>query len=119
MCCSMVWKLDRAGTPVGVAAFPSRGLTLDDEDVTGRNSNEVEVNAGSPSFLLTAGGMPATYAIDPRFAGSPVGDQDQQLGVALPSSFMPASGDQHARHGWRDHLAGRPACAQALFSLSH
>src|SRR5213076_2839689 len=35
--------------------------TLDNPDVTGRNANTDELNAGSPSYLLTAGGSPAPF----------------------------------------------------------
>lgn len=66
--------------------------TLDNVDITGRNSSTGEMNAGSPSYLLTAGGMPAPHAIDPYFFVIKVAGQDQQRGVALPSSFMPTSG---------------------------
>ncbi|MCC6287940.1 MAG: hypothetical protein IT249_08645 [Chitinophagaceae bacterium] len=63
--------------------------SLYEEDVTGRNCNNMEIYAGSPSYLITAGGEPATWAIDPTFLGIAIGDQDQQLGVAMPTSFMP------------------------------
>ncbi|MFD1296997.1 hypothetical protein ACFQ4Q_10200 [Lysobacter gummosus] len=66
--------------------------TLDDPEMTGRNSSTRELTAGSASYLLTAGGQPARYAIDPYFWVFVMGNQDQQLGVAVPSSFMPKSG---------------------------
>jgi hypothetical protein len=66
--------------------------TLDNPDVTGRNASTGELNAGSPSYLVTAGGSPATFAIDPYFVVILPSGQDQQRGVALPSSFMPTSG---------------------------
>ena len=66
--------------------------SLDDTDITARNSDTGEINAGSPSYLITAGGMPAPYAIDPYFLFILPSGQDQQLGVALPSSFMPTGG---------------------------
>jgi hypothetical protein len=66
--------------------------TLDNPDVTGRNANTDELNAASPSYLLTAGGSPATFAIDPYFWVILPSGQDQQRGVAVPSSFMPTSG---------------------------
>lgn len=61
----------------------------DNVDVTGRNCDNFEIYAGSPSYLITAGGSPADYAIDPRFGGIVFGDQAQQLGVAVTTSFMP------------------------------
>lgn len=61
----------------------------DDVNVTGRNCDNHEIYAGSPSYLITAGGSPATYAIDPTLAGIVMGKQATQLGVALPTSFMP------------------------------
>lgn len=64
-------------------------IPQDDPEVTGRNCDNYELYAGSPSYLITAGGSPSTYAIDPHFAGVVVGDQTQQLGVAVTTSFMP------------------------------
>ena len=57
-----------------------------------RNADNMEVYAGSPSYLITAGGAPATWAIDPKFAGFVMGSQSQQLGVAVPTTFMPTTG---------------------------
>jgi hypothetical protein len=48
-----------------------------------------ELTAGSPSYLITAGGEAAIWAIDPVRAGIVWGDQDQQLGVGVTTSFMP------------------------------
>jgi hypothetical protein len=59
-----------------------------EEYKSGRNCDNMEIYAGSPSYLITAGGSPSTYAIDPRFLGVVVGDQDQQIGVAVTTSFM-------------------------------
>jgi hypothetical protein len=56
-----------------------------------RNADNMEIYAGSPSYLITAGGAAATWAIDPKFAGIVVGDQDQQIGVAMTTSFMPTT----------------------------
>jgi hypothetical protein len=64
-------------------------MPQDDEEVTGRNCDNHEIYAGSPSYLITAGGSPANYAIDPIFLGITPPGQDQQLGVAMPTSFMP------------------------------
>jgi hypothetical protein len=61
----------------------------DNVDETGRNCKNDEIYAGSPSYLITAGGSPSTYAIDPHVAGVVAGDQAQQLGVAVTTSFMP------------------------------
>lgn len=54
-----------------------------------RNVDHMEINAGSPSYLITAGGEPAPWAIDPHFGGIVLPNQDQQLGVAVTTSFMP------------------------------
>jgi hypothetical protein len=51
-----------------------------------RNCDNMEIYAGSPSYLLTAGGKPATWVIPGKFG---VGYQAQNLGVAVPNSFMP------------------------------
>jgi hypothetical protein len=56
-----------------------------------RNVDNMEIYAGSPSYLITAGGAAAIWAIDPRFAGIVIGDQDQQKGVAMTTSFMPTT----------------------------
>jgi hypothetical protein len=56
-----------------------------------RNADNMEIYASSPSYLITAGGAAATWAIDPKFAGFVMGDQDQQLGVAMTTSFMPTT----------------------------
>ncbi|MDB5448791.1 MAG: hypothetical protein JWQ97_4108 [Phenylobacterium sp.] len=63
----------------------------DDVDLTGRNADNYEIYAGSPSYLISAGGTPAGYAIDPYILGFDITDQDQQLGVAVTTSFMPTS----------------------------
>lgn len=56
-----------------------------------RNCDNMEIYAASPSYLITAGGSPATYAIDPHFAGRVIGKQAQQHGVAVTTSFMPTT----------------------------
>ena len=64
----------------------------DDVEITGRNCDNMEIYACSPSYLITAGGSPATYAIDPGPAGILAqGKVAQQLGVAVTTSFMPTS----------------------------
>jgi hypothetical protein len=62
---------------------------LGDPEVTGRDANNSELFAGSPSYLITAGGATAGFAIDPYFVFYLPSGQDSQRGVALPSSFMP------------------------------
>jgi len=65
---------------------------LGDPEVGGRNCDNYEIYAGSPSYLLTAGGAFATWAVDPgpvTHSSKLRRENDQQLGVALPSSFMP------------------------------
>jgi hypothetical protein len=66
----------------------------DNTEETGRNCDNHEIYASSPSYLITAGGSPATYAIDPGFALlTPKGRRSsaQQLGVAVTTSFMPTT----------------------------
>jgi hypothetical protein len=57
-----------------------------DEPGQQRNCDNVELYAGSPSYLISAGGRPAQWVI-PGFEG--YGYQTQNLGVAMPISFMP------------------------------
>ncbi|MGI8702536.1 MAG: hypothetical protein ACR2JU_15290 [Nocardioidaceae bacterium] len=66
-----------------------------DEMGGNRNCDNMEIYAGSPSYLITAGGSPSGYAVDPDVAGKiKPEDQRQQLGVAVTTSFMPTgSGD--------------------------
>jgi hypothetical protein len=62
----------------------------DDVTVTGRNCDNHEIYAGSPSYLITAGGSPADYAIDPDLADALSPDKvAEQLGVAVTTSFIP------------------------------
>ena len=61
----------------------------DDTEVTGRNCDNYEIYAGSASYLITAGGSAAKHAIDPYFLGILAPGQDQQIGVAMTTSFMP------------------------------
>ena len=69
----------------------------DDETEVGghRNADNMEINAGSPSYLITAGGAPATYAIDPHdpVFNLPRGEYEQQRGVAVTTTFMPTTFD--------------------------
>lgn len=66
-----------------------------DEDargISGRNADNMEIYASSPSYLITAGGAPASYAIDP--GPSLVTEKGwkkaiSQRGAAVPTSFMP------------------------------
>ena len=64
-------------------------IPQEDVDVTGRNADNMEINAGSPSYLITAGGEPAPFAISPYVVGIEFGDNEQQGGVAVTTSFMP------------------------------
>ena len=69
-----------------------RFIRSDEDEVGGhRNCDNMEIYAGSPSYLITAGGTPATYAIDPYFLGAPRGDYVQQRGVAVTTTFMPTT----------------------------
>ena len=61
-------------------------------ELTGRNCDNMEIYAGSPSYLITAGGSPATWAIFPSLAvltAAGAEENAKQLGVAVPTSFMP------------------------------
>src|SRR5262249_7152212 len=55
-----------------------------------RNCENMEIYASSPSYLITAGGRPCTYAIPGVLVG-PIGFgfDDANRGVAVPTSFMP------------------------------
>ena len=63
--------------------------TLQKEAEGSRNCDNYELYASSPSYLITAGGQPATYAIDPRIGSFTPPGQDQQKGVGMPTTFMP------------------------------
>jgi hypothetical protein len=55
-----------------------------------RNCDNTEIYAGSPSYLISAGGAPALWAIDPGILAVIDGEKvSQQLGVAVTTSFMP------------------------------
>lgn len=51
-----------------------------------RNVDNMEINAGSPSYLITAGGRAAEQAISGFLI---FGYKDVDKGVAVPTSFMP------------------------------
>ena len=51
----------------------------------------MEIYAGSASYLISAGGSPADYALDPHIAGITFGKVGQQLGVAVTTSFIPTT----------------------------
>ena len=58
-----------------------------------RNCDNLEIYAGSPSYLISAGGRPAVWIIPGReVLGYDIHFDDQNLGVAVPISFMPTSG---------------------------
>jgi len=55
-----------------------------------RNCDNMEIYASSPSYLITAGGAPALWAVDPGIYAAIDGDSvSQQLGVAVTTSFIP------------------------------
>ena len=55
-----------------------------------RNCDNMEIYAGSPSYLITAGGAPATWALDPGKYAEIDGEKVcQELGVAVTTSFIP------------------------------
>ncbi|WP_154671475.1 hypothetical protein [Paraburkholderia mimosarum] len=60
-----------------------------------RNCDNMEIYSGSPSYLITAGGRPADYVIEGFYGGvaglqAGGGYDDQNLGVAVPTSLMTA-----------------------------
>ena len=61
------------------------------EEATGwRNCDHMEIYAGSPSYLITAGGRPCRYAINPGIGELVVPDKFiEQIGVAVTTSFIP------------------------------
>jgi hypothetical protein len=59
-----------------------------DEPGGQRNCDNMEIYAASPSYLITAGGEPATYSI-PGFEPFHIGFDESNRGVAMPTSFMP------------------------------
>jgi hypothetical protein len=64
--------------------------TPHDEVGGNRNCDNMEIFASSPSYLITAGGQPATWAIDPSIHAVIDGDKESiQRGVAMTTSFMP------------------------------
>ena len=66
--------------------------TPHDEVGGARNADNMEIYASSPSYLITAGGGPADYALDPHFAGFVVGDQEQQRASRSPPPSSPPPG---------------------------
>jgi hypothetical protein len=60
--------------------------TMLEEPGQQRNCENKEIYGGSPSYLITAGGKPATYVI-PGFLG--FGFKANNLGVAVTTSFIP------------------------------
>ncbi|MDQ1356692.1 MAG: hypothetical protein QOG44_1065, partial [Acidimicrobiaceae bacterium] len=61
-----------------------------DEIAGDRNCDNMEIYASSPSYLITAGGEPAPWALFPDIQGIFAPDEAaKQLGVAVTTSFMP------------------------------
>ena len=55
-----------------------------------RNCDNMEIYACSPSYLISAGGAPATYAVNPHSYAVIDGEKVyQQLGAAVTTTFMP------------------------------
>ena len=73
--------------------FQTLNRTPQGDVESGQNSDDGEIYAGSPSYLISAGGRPTTYAVDPGPAAqiSP-SKVAQELGVAVTTSFMPTGG---------------------------
>jgi len=64
--------------------------TIRDEVGGNRNCDNMEIYAGSPSYLITAGGAPALWAVNPSVHAIIDGEaESQQLGVAVTTSFIP------------------------------
>ena len=88
-----------------------------------RNCDNKEIYAGSPSYLITAGGEPATFVIPGHFG---FGNQPQNLGVAVPTSFMPtglSAGKLRSLQQLADAagISGRPLSVKAaakVFGIS-
>ena len=64
-----------------------RGLVGGDHLEEQRNCNNMESYAGSPSYLISAGGRPARWVINGHLVHESY--QQQNIGVAMPSSLMP------------------------------
>jgi hypothetical protein len=55
-----------------------------------RNTDNMEIYAGSPSYLISAGGAPARQAIPPLITPIvTIGEKPKDRGVAMTTSFMP------------------------------
>ncbi|HEV2386042.1 MAG TPA: hypothetical protein VGS20_02190 [Candidatus Acidoferrales bacterium] len=83
-----------------------------------RNCDNKEIYAGSPSYLISAGGRPAIWVIPGKFG---FGYQAQNLGVAVPISFMPTSG---SAYNARDiiqimHISDRPTAENGISAADH
>jgi len=67
--------------------------TIRGDEVGGnRNCDNMELYASSPSYLITAGGAPALWAVNPSLHALIDGEaESQQLGVAVTTSFMPTA----------------------------
>jgi hypothetical protein len=65
--------------------------TIKPDVESGQNCDNTEIYAGSPSYLISAGGEFATWSVDPgpvSLSSKLRQKADQQLGVAMPTSFM-------------------------------
>lgn len=68
--------------------------TVNDVKGSRQNVDNMEIYAGSPSYLITAGGSPAPVAINPGpFAIAKPELRRTQIGVAVTTSFIP-TGDR-------------------------
>ena len=66
----------------------------------GRNCDNMEIYASSPSYLITAGGAPAPWAVDPSLHAMIDGEAEcQQLGVAVTTSFIPTGFSSNSAGG--------------------
>jgi hypothetical protein len=67
-----------------------------------RNCDNMEIYAGSPSYLISAGGRPAIWVIPGKHG---FGYEDQNLGVAVPISLMPTGATPDAALSTSDSRA--------------
>ena len=71
-----------------------------DEVGGNRNCDNMEIYAGSPSYLITAGGAPALWAINPYEMAVIDGESvSQQLGLAVTTNFMPTGFRENEARG--------------------
>jgi hypothetical protein len=93
-------------------------MSIVEEPGRQRNCDNMEIYAGSPSYLISAGGRPAIWVIPGEYGH---GYQDQNLGVAVPISFMRTNG---GTYNARDviqimHFSDRPTAENGICAAPH